>query len=99
MSLVGHTLGEAPLSGQGEAASLQHLLGELLAHNRLQPSRLIAARIGLPSGEATPQALEALGIGGIPVFWERTPHLRVEIYVHLKRRRRLRPLALPSEAP
>lgn len=99
MSLVGHTHGEAPLDAREESASLQRLLSELLAHNRLPASRLIAARIGLPSGEAAPQALASLGIDGIPVFWESRPHLRVEIFVHLKRRRRLRPLALSSEAP
>lgn len=99
MSIVGHTHGEAPLAAHGEEISLQRLLSDLLAHNRLPPSRLIAARIGLPSGEAAPQALASLGLEGIPVFWETCPHLRVEIFVHLKRRRRLRPLALTSEAP
>jgi hypothetical protein len=95
MSLVTQATGEARLSPEGEEATLRSLLERLLAANRLEPRSLVAARIGLPSGEPAPGVLRSMGIRRIPVFWERKETPRVEIHVRVGRRRRLR--SLPME--
>lgn len=94
MSLVAQATGETKLLPEGEEATLRLLLERLLAENRLRGASVVAARIGLPSGEPAPAALRSLGITRIPVFWERHPHPRVEIHARVSRRRRLRSLSL-----
>jgi len=95
MSLVAQATGESRLAPEGEEATLRALLERLLELNRLVPQSLVAARIGLPSGEPRPGVLRSMGIRRIPVFWERRAIPRVEIHVRLGRRRRLR--SLPME--
>lgn len=97
MSLVAQATGEAPLLPAGEAATLRKLLEALLAQNRLRGPSLVAARVGLPSGEPAPEALRGLGVSRIPVFWERRERLRVEIHARVRRRRRLKSLDLCME--
>lgn len=94
MSLVAQATGESRLAPEGEEATLRALLTRLLEINRLAAQSLVAARIGLPSGEPMPGVLRAMGIRRIPIFWERCENPRVEIHVRLRRRRRLRSLAM-----
>lgn len=94
MSLVEQATGESRLAPEGEEATLRALLTRLLEINRLAAQSLVAARIGLPSGEPMPGVLRAMGIRRIPIFWERRENPRVEIHVRLRRRRRLRSLAM-----
>lgn len=94
MSLVAKAVGASRLLPEGEAATLRRLLEQLLAANRLVGRSLVAARVGLPSGEPAPEVLRSLGISKIPVFWERRSHPTVEIHARVTRRRRLRSLVM-----
>lgn len=101
MSLLGEIRGvaEAPSADVGEA--LRRLCVELLTRNRLPPAAVIAARIRLPAA-APPAAsvLRELGWSGAPIFWEahQGPEIEVTAHVRLKRRRRLKPVALEGAA-
>ena len=106
MSLLQPIRGVLPLSDpspEAVVAGATRLCDALLAHNRLRPEAVVAARLvaaGTAPGAAAPTlaAVRAAGWTGIPLFFTRTageaPSLEVEAHVRLKRRRRLRPLEL-----
>ncbi|WP_373044394.1 chorismate mutase [Vulgatibacter sp.] len=103
MSLLQPIRGTIPLQPTSAAAvaeATRRLCTELLAHNRLRPGDVVAARFVGDAGMAVPplDAARAVGWTGIPIFFTRSPaasgRLEVEAHVRLVRRRRLKVLEL-----
>lgn len=110
MSLLGEIHGSAKALPGGLAEPLRRLCTALLAENHLPPAAVVAARIRLPASEGhqgdggldgsteMPTAIpRELGWSGIPIFWEAPAgctELEVIAHVRLKRRRRLKTVAL-----
>ncbi|HEY0840552.1 MAG TPA: hypothetical protein VGD74_10240 [Vulgatibacter sp.] len=100
MSLLGEIHGSAEAPPGGVAGSLRRLCTALLAENRLPAAAVVAARIRLPAGDPVPVAVpRELGWSGIPIFWEAPAgdgEVEVIAHVRLKRRRKLKTVALDS---
>jgi chorismate mutase len=103
MSLLQPIRGLAPLdpaSPTRVADATRRLCAAVLAHNRLRPGDVVAARFTSPASPL--EAARAAGWTGIPLFFTRTdaPAVEVEAHVRLAKRRKLRPLVLePEPAP
>lgn len=100
MSLLGEIRGVADAPSADVEADLRRLCVELLAQNRLPPAAVIAARIRVPNDAPAISVMRELGWSGVPIFWEANggPGLEVVAHVRLKRRRRLKPVALERAA-
>lgn len=103
MSLLQPVRGSIPVdpgSPAQVAAATRRLCTDLLAHNRLRPGDVVAARFvgGADLAGSPLEAARAAGWSGIPLFLTRlraaADRLEVEAHVRLARRRRLRPLEL-----
>lgn len=98
MSLLMSIRGSVPLTGDAPEAieeATRRLCEGLLAHNRLRPDHLVAARFVATGADACPiETARSLGWKGIPLFFTRsdgpTSRLSVEAWVRLVRKRKLR---------
>lgn len=100
MSLLQPIRGKVPLDPARPAPladATRRLCAAVLAHNRLRPADVVAARFTSP--DAPLAAAREAGWTGIPLFFTRTDEavLEVEAWVRLKKRRKLRPLELDLE--